>query len=551
MSTGAPLRQPIPVGRSILWSPVTGGAKRPDDIPFPIFFSQAALTAIHEHIATPHRPGQGILGFLLGDLCECPDTNVSYLVIDLALRLNQPIYGDRTRDVVTRLWDPIQGQLEEQRAQLLGWYHTHPPHPLVLSAHDVETHEHYFAERWQVALLLASDAAEPGGSFFRAGGDDAWISTPLPFYELLSDDSIRPDGKKRSFMTWTDYRAFNPATPAAAGGAAPSPAPTRAAPPRPPSGPRFTPTPRATPAAPPPPADSGELKFLTAAEDMPPPLPASPPRPARPSRPEPAPPRPAPEPRAAPVPEPAASLWPEEFEEPAAPEALEEAPAPPPPPRVRRPRRPLSRRLRRALWVIVIGALAAGAYWWFQPSLPLPTVSATTIANTWSTLTDKWSATWSALTGKVSAVVSRLRRVATAPPPRAPSAPQPGPAPRRPAPQPVPAPTAPPSTAAPRPGAPIAVPPSDAAVRLDQIRDSLTRAVRTFADRRALFARSQLTCTELARSLQGVESRWVAYTAARRVSGALDATRVAPDQPLYASVDSVERRFEQSGCPRP
>src|SRR5256886_3559828 len=115
MSTAGPLRQPIPVGRSILWSPARGGPKRPGNIPFPVFLSQAALTAIHEHVATPHRPGQGILGFLLGDQCECPETNVSYLVIDVALRLNQAIYGDRTRDVVTRLWDHIQQQLEQQR----------------------------------------------------------------------------------------------------------------------------------------------------------------------------------------------------------------------------------------------------------------------------------------------------------------------------------------------------------------------------------------------------------------------------------------------------
>src|ERR1043166_8029019 len=119
MSSG-PLRQPIPVARSILWSPAAGteggSAKRPGNIPFPVFLSQSAITAIHENIATPTRPGQGILGFLLGDLCECPETNVSYLVIDAALRLNQAIYGDRTRDVVTRLWERIQEQLEAQHA---------------------------------------------------------------------------------------------------------------------------------------------------------------------------------------------------------------------------------------------------------------------------------------------------------------------------------------------------------------------------------------------------------------------------------------------------
>jgi hypothetical protein len=81
-------------------------------------------------------------------------------------------------------------------------------------------------------------------------------------------------------------------------------------------------------------------------------------------------------------------------------------------------------------------------------------------------------------------------------------------------------------------------------VRLDQMGDSLTRAVRAFA-------RSQLACTDLARSLAAVENRWIAYNKARRGSGALDATRAARDQTLYAGVDSVEHRFEQSGCPRP
>src|SRR5437868_6705616 len=245
MTTPGPLRQPIPLGRSILWSPADGGPKRPGNVPCPVFLSQAALTAIHEHVATPHSPGQGVLGFLLGDQCECPETGVSYLVIDVALRLNQAIYGDRTCDVVTRLWDHIQQQLEQQRASLIGWYHTHPPLPLTLSGHDVETHEHYFAEPWQVALLLGTDSAEPAGSFFRAGTDEAWVGTPLPFYELLTPESIRPDGKKRSFATWKNYRAHNPVAPASphrpapvtAGTPPPDPQPPRA-PPSPPPAPQ-------------------------------------------------------------------------------------------------------------------------------------------------------------------------------------------------------------------------------------------------------------------------------------------------------------------------
>ena len=107
MSADAPLRKPIPLARSILWSPTaapgTVGAGRPGNIPFPVFLAQSALAAIREHLATAPAPGQGILGFLVGDLCECPDTSVAYLIIDAALRLSQPIYGDRTTDVATRI----------------------------------------------------------------------------------------------------------------------------------------------------------------------------------------------------------------------------------------------------------------------------------------------------------------------------------------------------------------------------------------------------------------------------------------------------------------
>src|SRR5437870_4972704 len=206
MSADAPLRKAIPLAQSILWSPTatpgTGGGGRgggrPGNIPFPVFLAQSALAAVREHLATAPPSGQGILGFLVGDLCECPDSNVSYLIIDAALRLSQPIYGDRTTDVVTRLWDRIVAQVEETKGHLIGWYHTHAPLPVSMTAHDIETHEHYFAEPWQVALVLGSDPdGQPVAGLFRAGADEAWATTVLPFYELLSEESFRPDGVSR------------------------------------------------------------------------------------------------------------------------------------------------------------------------------------------------------------------------------------------------------------------------------------------------------------------------------------------------------------------
>ena len=567
MSSG-PLRQPIPVARSILWSPAgeDGGGQRPGHIPFPVFLAQSALTAIHEHVAAPARAGQGVLGFLLGDLCECPETNVSYLVIDAALRLNQAIYGDRTRDVITRLWDRVQEQLETQHAHLIGWYHTHPPLPLSLSEHDVETHEQYFGEPWQVALLLATDAEEPAAGFFRAGPDEAWTSTPLPFYELLGPESIRPDGKKRSFVTWKNHRAYNPVTPPAA-------ATIRTPAAKPPSEPKFTPAAaKPQPPPPPPPAapssradDRHELKFLTAAEDMPPPPPPSPPRSPPPPRRHTPPPRPAPP--LPPEPEPeaeadavepvamdeagaAAPIWPDEFEErehAGEAEASEEVLEPVPRPRRRGKRR---KGLWVTLFVLLIAAGGAGAYWWYQPVLPIPE---------WSTITGKWSAikstiggTMSAVGAKLSALKAKLRR---APPTPAPPRPRAQP-PSRPVTQPATA-AAPPGPASsqrtaspPAPSAPAPSPPAPRA-RLDVAGDSLTQVVRAFAERATQFARGQVPCAGLANGLAVVEKHWIAYNTARRNAGVLDAAHAARDQTLYAGVDSVERRFEQSGCPRP
>jgi JAB1/Mov34/MPN/PAD-1 ubiquitin protease len=573
MTTGGPLREPIPVARSILWSPAAG-PKRPGQIAFPVFLQQSALAAIHEHLAAPPRPGQGMLGFLLGDLCECPDTNVSYLVIDAAVRLNQAIYGDRTRDVVTRLWDRVQSQLEEQKAHLIGWYHSHPPLSLSLTDHDVETHEQYFSEPWQVALLMGTNPAEPAGAFFRASGDDAWVSTALPFYELLDPQSIRPDGKKRSVVTWKNYRAYSAVSQQSGPHAAVSQDPTvpRMPAARPPAEPKFTAAPPAPPAPPPPkpksapqpppppyrppepepePERSNELKFLTAAEDFASPAhpharPASAPQPRRHTPP----PRPAPqhEPPSPPQPEPAelepmpeaelepdaqavddvgTPVWPDEFEGPSEPESeqLQEVEEPAPAAPRRRRRLKLSRRMKRTLVLLIVGAAAAGAYWWYRPELPLPQ---------WSTIAAKWSAFTGSVSGAVSAAVSGLSAKVSALKVKA--------KPRRPEPKPGPA--------TPSPAAGSSRPAPSPFATLDVIGDSLTQSVRSFGERAALFSRGQLPCGGLASSLGTVEKRWITYNTARKSAGVLDPAHAVRDQGLYARVDSVERRFEQSGCPR-
>ena len=76
--------------------------------------------------------------------------------------------------------------------------------------------------------------------------------------------------------------------------------------------------------------------------------------------------------------------------------------------------------------------------------------------------------------------------------------------------------------------------------------------MRNFQDRAALFASGRIDCTALAGGLVSIENLWITYNTERRARmAAFDQRRASRDQALYAGVDSVESRFEQSGCRRP
>ena len=210
-----PRSQPMPMDRSILWNPpaapgtTSPGGRSTSRSPYPIFFQQEAVIALQDHLKS--SPTQAIFGFLIGDVYRDPENGALYTVIDKTLKLSQAIYGDKTEVVVSRLWDRMQEQLKKAAGTLLGWYHSHPGQGGFLTTHDVETHEKFFTEPWHVAILVAAEAGGVTGRFFRATqGNTDWHKTPLPFYELLQPDSIKPDGKKRSFIVWRNYKPYGP-----------------------------------------------------------------------------------------------------------------------------------------------------------------------------------------------------------------------------------------------------------------------------------------------------------------------------------------------------
>jgi hypothetical protein len=123
--------------------------------------------------------------------------------------------------------------------------------------------------------------------------------------------------------------------------------------------------------------------------------------------------------------------------------------------------------------------------------------------------------------------------------------------PRSPPPAP-PAATTPARVTPPPAAAPLPPAPASPFERFDRLSDSLSRAVRSYHERADLFASSRVDCSGLANGLVAIESLWMTYNAERRARMAtFDQRRAFQDQAMYASVDSVESNFEQSGCRRP
>ena len=569
-----PQPQAMPLDRSILWNPLAPGAEKAEGktrAPYPIFFQQEAVIALQEHVKS--SPTQAIFGFLVGDLYRDPDGGALYLVIDKTLKLSQTIYGDKTEVVVARLWDRMQEQLAKAHGTLLGWYHSHPGQGGLLTSHDIETHEKFFTDPWHVTLLVAAEAGGVTGKFFRLAQTEDWHKTPVPFYELLQPESIKSDGRKRSFITWRNYKAYGPSL------KGPKPKPAE---------PEPKPEPEPPPPPPPPKAkekpkkDDRQLDIMrSGADDIPviktsaddEPAPAPRPEPPPPPAPTPPPPPPAPAAKkrpAEPVFVPDEPLPSKELPWQVTPESVAAlppevaAPPPPPPPKQGRrtpapafrlldqgqaqaeekkerrpewkPKAKPRRRARRGPWLkrlvvlAVLVGVVGGGYWYFavkNAGKPRP---------------------WTGLVERAKKLVSRsteppARR--TAPPSRAPrTTTNPPAAAPPPAPVPVPVPVAQPAPP------PVAV--ASPFARFDRLGDSLTRVVRSFQDRAGLFDSGQVDCNGLASGLVAVENTWLVYFNERRVRlASLDQPRVNRDQQLYAAVDAVARRFESSGCPRP
>jgi hypothetical protein len=98
----------------------------------------------------------------------------------------------------------MQLEVDRRRGVLAGWYHRHEEGPVELTAEDLKTHERHFPEPWQVALLFVTDYAEPAGGCFRRTRAGLAGDVPLPFFEMVSNESLLARGVRRSHMDWVN-----------------------------------------------------------------------------------------------------------------------------------------------------------------------------------------------------------------------------------------------------------------------------------------------------------------------------------------------------------
>jgi proteasome lid subunit RPN8/RPN11 len=145
----------------------------------------------------------------------------------------------------------------------LGWFHSHTRTGIFLSAQDLEIHQRFFPEPWQIALVLRPANLEPtrAGYFFRAASGE--IASESCVREFVVDPPPEGDFEKPSLHSVREKVPVN-------GAHRPTVAKKVEA---------ATPAPRVAPPAPQAPPPPPEIK---AAAEEPPPLPsfAPPPEPA-------------------------------------------------------------------------------------------------------------------------------------------------------------------------------------------------------------------------------------------------------------------------------
>ena len=193
--------KPRPLLRSVHWKPVPAPSKGAASGSYDVFIDQRVFKALHRQLWNA-GPGEEPLGFLVGDLCEDPDSGRRYVIVSAAVPSKFPLNEQGPEQIPGEALVAMQLDVDRRRGVLAGWYHRHASGPVELTAEDIRTHEKHFYEPWQIALLFVTDHSEPAGGCFRRTHDGLTGDVPLPFFEMVSNESLLARGVRRSNMDW-------------------------------------------------------------------------------------------------------------------------------------------------------------------------------------------------------------------------------------------------------------------------------------------------------------------------------------------------------------
>jgi hypothetical protein len=200
--------KPRPLLRSVHWKPVPAPPRDAGVGSYDVFVDQRVLRALHQHIWNA-APGESPHGFLVGDLCEDPDTGRRYVIVSAAVPSRLPMVEEGPEQIQGEALVAMQLEVDRRRGVLAGWYHRHKEGPVELTVEDLKTHERHFPEPWQIALLFVTDYAEPAGGCFRRTRAGLVGDVPLPFFEMVSNESLLARGVRRSHMDWLNVETVD------------------------------------------------------------------------------------------------------------------------------------------------------------------------------------------------------------------------------------------------------------------------------------------------------------------------------------------------------
>lgn len=199
---------PRPLIRSVYWRPDPEPPRDAVSGSYEVFLDQRAFITMHEHVWKA-EPGRSQFGYLIGDLCEDPTASRRFVIVTNAVPSRFPFLEAGSEQIGAEASVALQLEVERRRGVLVGWYHSHLAGPAVLSPEDVATHERLFADPWQVAFLFVADPRAPAGACFRRTPEGLDRELRLPFYEMVTNESLLAKGVRRSRVDWENVSTLD------------------------------------------------------------------------------------------------------------------------------------------------------------------------------------------------------------------------------------------------------------------------------------------------------------------------------------------------------